>query len=68
MDSAHPTCKTCGYYRQHYIWCNGFMRINHGHCVHPPRVRQCRPNMSACEKWIEQDTGYRDTYVFQQEY
>lgn len=64
METAtHNTCKNCGYYRQHYIWSQGYQLVNGGHCVHPPRTRRCRPEMSACAKWIPQDDNYRNTYI-----
>lgn len=56
-------CENCGYFRQHYIWSQGFMPINQGHCTHPPRVRQCRPQLTACPKWIPQDEVYRFNYI-----
>ena len=60
MDNEH-TCQDCGYYRQHYIWREGQYIPISGHCVHPPRVRHCRPGMAACPKWIPQDASYRAT-------
>ena len=57
------TCETCGYFRRHYIWHQGYMPINFGHCVHPPRVRHCRPGLAACAKWRVQNEEYLSTYV-----
>lgn len=56
-------CKNCSYFRQHYIWRNGYMEIEFGHCVHPPRIRHCRPRMKACEKWCPQTAEYKSIYV-----
>jgi len=55
-------CKNCNYFRQHYIWRYGYMKIEAGHCVHPPRTRRCRPELKACEKWLPQDEKYLQTY------
>lgn len=57
------TCRNCGYYRQHFIWYEDHYRSVSGHCVHPPRNRQCRPDMAACPKWIPQDERYLATYL-----
>ncbi len=62
MDNEH-TCQDCGYYHQHYIWMNGYQSINAGHCIHPPRAKNCRPRMAACPRWIPQDRGYRETFL-----
>lgn len=56
-------CKNCNNFRQHYIWRNGYMKIEYGHCVCSPRVRHRRPNMKACEKWLPQNEEYLRIYV-----
>lgn len=56
-------CQTCGYFRRHYIWWGEYRAINFGHCVHPPRVRHCRPGLAACVKWIPQNEEYLRAYV-----
>ena len=61
-SSDDHICQECGYYRQHYIWNYGYGEINRGHCVHPPRVRSCRPGMEACADWVPQTEEYRKRY------
>lgn len=57
------TCQNCGYFRLHYIWFQRYQPIYFGHCVHPPRIRHCRPGMSACPKWIPQNEAYQSNYI-----
>ena len=46
------TCKTCKYFRQHYILTEGrIMRVFCGHCIFP-KVKSKRPYSNACENYI----------------
>lgn len=62
METNQHVCLNCGYYRRHYIWSFEFRPVDYGHCVHPPRIRHCRPE-DACPKWIPQDEIYRNRYI-----
>lgn len=58
------TCKTCGYYLQHYIFVSGgYKEVYLGHCTHPRRTKRCRPDSEACAAWIPQSDKYREQYV-----
>ncbi len=62
-ENVIERCQTCGYFHLHYIWRDGkYIAIHFGHCVHPPRVRNCRPDMAACPKWILQTEKYKRLY------
>ncbi len=63
METVRHTCLNCGYYRRHYIWCGRYLPVDYGHCVHPPRIRHCRPGMAACPKWLPRTEAYRNTYL-----
>ena len=50
-----PTCSTCEYYRQHYIFDKRkIFQVHYGHCIYQ-RAKAKRPDAKACENYMQSD-------------